>query len=76
MPQHITAIRDLLLPKLHMLCAEVNKRADLIIDYNTDSILIAIEGKKEQSTLFTRKEIADNTYRADFVPRVRELLKG
>jgi len=73
-PINLASIADLLRPGLCGLAEQYNKLdADIICNYVNDSLELRIDG--HPSELFSRKELDDNIYKAEFFPRVMRMLQ-
>jgi hypothetical protein len=68
MPMSLPQVRDLLLPGLWGKKID----ADIFCNFNTDSLEIATRDKRE--TLFTREDIENGTWKAQFGPRLKQFL--
>lgn len=73
MPLNLAQVCDLLRPGLWGMTQGKGDRADLFVDWVTDSIGVRINGKP--SVLFTRPEIEDGIHKVEFAPRVKRLLE-
>lgn len=62
-------IRDLLLPGVWVLNGKGSPKVDISIDFSHDCIMISVSGAGRE-VLFTRQEIKDRAYLANFASRV------
>jgi hypothetical protein len=73
MPSNLAQIKDMLIPGAWILGEAYGEIIDLGIDYRTDSITVRIGTKCHE--LFSRAEIDDGVYKAEFAPRLMKILE-